>query len=69
MCGRKFARRQALETHLNRHTGAKPYQCDLCDKGFHDPSNLFNHKKTHRTRGTGGNESEDKIGDSIVVSI
>ena len=47
ICGKRFSRRHGLETHLNRHTGVKPYQCLQCPKAFHDASNLINHSKTH----------------------
>ena len=34
-----------LSDHMNVHTGAKPYKCDLCDYACAAATNLFNHKK------------------------
>lgn len=32
-CGRSFAHSSNLIVHVRRHTGEKPYKCDLCDMG------------------------------------
>lgn len=36
-----------IKHHLVTHTGERPFQCDLCEKTFTDPSNLNKHKRVH----------------------
>ena len=33
-CEKRFLKKIALSQHENTHTGAKPYRCSMCDKGF-----------------------------------
>ncbi|KAF8556838.1 hypothetical protein OG21DRAFT_1375926, partial [Imleria badia] len=48
-CNKEFPRPSGLATHLNSHTGAKPYKCIVanCDKSFAVRSNAKRHLRTH----------------------
>lgn len=46
-CPARFQTRQNQERHLLIHTGAKPYECEVCGARFSQPSHLKTHHKTH----------------------
>ncbi|KAL4079495.1 hypothetical protein J3A83DRAFT_4043788, partial [Scleroderma citrinum] len=48
-CGKKFPRPSGLTTHMNSHSGVKPFKCTVlnCDKSFTVRSNAKRHLKTH----------------------
>ncbi|CAH0559230.1 unnamed protein product [Brassicogethes aeneus] len=42
--------RSSLEVHIRNHSGARPYQCLICNKDFTTKWNLKLHKWTHASR-------------------
>ncbi|KAI0365471.1 hypothetical protein BV20DRAFT_1056433 [Pilatotrama ljubarskyi] len=48
-CGKGFNRPSSLVTHVNMHTGAKPYRCllDGCPRRFNVKSNMRRHYQRH----------------------
>ncbi|KAL1723446.1 hypothetical protein EV715DRAFT_286314 [Schizophyllum commune] len=56
-CTQRFSQATALHDHINVHTGARPYKCPECSKGFANAGNLHHHRrrahqyKSDKTRG------------------
>lgn len=48
-CGKGFVRPSSLSTHMNIHTGDKPFVCPFknCGKTFNAKSNMLRHHKLH----------------------
>jgi len=46
-CSKSFATTRALQLHVRRHSGLRPYPCKFCDKSFYQPSERAVHMRTH----------------------
>ncbi|XP_039437527.1 zinc finger protein 316-like [Culex pipiens pallens] len=47
LCNSSYKYKHALETHMRRHRGDKPYKCSDCEKAFVVPFELRRHMRTH----------------------
>ncbi|XP_075062853.1 Krueppel-like factor 1 isoform X3 [Mixophyes fleayi] len=46
-CSWKFARSDELIRHIRKHTGVRPFQCQLCQRSFARSDHLALHLKRH----------------------
>ena len=44
-CGKVFLEKKYLEAHFSIHTGAKPFVCRYCEKGFSASGSRWNHER------------------------
>ncbi|GFN89974.1 Zinc finger protein [Plakobranchus ocellatus] len=49
-CGKRFFKNGHLKSHMNIHTGSRPYVCNVCGKAFGRGTTLRKHEKTHLKR-------------------
>lgn len=47
-CDWRFARSDELTRHYRKHTGAKPFQCVVCNRSFSRSDHLALHMKRHQ---------------------
>ena len=46
-CGERFWDKTTFQAHVNRHTGFRPFECDVCQKTFLVKNHLTTHSKLH----------------------
>lgn len=46
-CGKSFTEHSSLRKHKLRHTGEKPYSCEICGKSFSQSGSRNAHEKRH----------------------
>jgi len=46
-CEKAFNQKGALQIHLMKHSGDKPYHCDFCPSAFSQRGNLRAHIQVH----------------------
>jgi uncharacterized Zn-finger protein len=47
-CGRLFNKTWNFIDHVRIHTGDKPFNCEVCNRGFAQKGNLNKHKRLHK---------------------
>ncbi|KAM6903617.1 uncharacterized protein PEZ65_018422 isoform 4-T5 [Lycodopsis pacificus] len=47
VCGRTFAERESLSSHMTCHSGEKPFRCSVCNTGCSDGESLVQHMRIH----------------------
>ena len=48
-CNKGFETKEKLDNHIRKHTGEKPFVCDLCSKPFSTKGALKGHMRKHST--------------------
>ncbi|XP_077391694.1 uncharacterized protein LOC144027763 [Festucalex cinctus] len=47
VCGKKFAYKSYLKSHMMKHSGEKPFACSICDKRFSTKRSMMRHAAMH----------------------
>ncbi|ETS76940.1 hypothetical protein PFICI_10814 [Pestalotiopsis fici W106-1] len=50
-CGETFLRKEHRDRHALRHSGLKPFRCDICNRAFPRRDSLLRHWTNHHSQG------------------
>lgn len=68
ICSKRFSRPSSLRTHLNSHTGARPYVC-VCTRRFSVLSNMRRHQRGGKCPKPAGETGSQKGGQEAQVQV
>ncbi|CAL1291247.1 unnamed protein product [Larinioides sclopetarius] len=68
-CEKEFNSWYYLKIHMRRHTGERPFKCELCNNGFTTQYILNIHYRTHAMEIVNNEHLRNKFADSYLESL